>query len=233
MASLVLGALSLFCVCFTALPGIICGIVGLSNIGKSNGQLKGKGLAILGIILSLVLTVVGAAGYMVFGGKQLAEIPEFKEIFGAIPTMTEASTNGIEIAAALKAHADANEGKLPATLDELVTGGTLDASKLLHPGDQTPGFWKLEQPAGTILKDLPPKTVVVRGGPIKVVDESLEIVIFADGDVKPREVSSSPAGLPAEGDSGAEAVPAPAETESAEEAPAAPEPVESPASPDS
>lgn len=232
VASVVLGAFSLCCLCFTALPAIICGLMGLANIGKSNGQLKGRGLAILGIILSLVLTIAGLAGYVVFGGKKLAEIPELREIFGAFPTMTQASTNAVGLAEALKAHAEANEGKLPDTLDELVTGGTLEASKLLHPGDSTPDFWKLAQPGGTILKDLPAKTVVVRGGPIEVADKSLEILIFADGTVKPQEAAPAvPSPLPGEADHGANAAPAPAEEGSPEQAPVAPEPVETPAAP--
>lgn len=198
MASVILGALSLFCSCFTALPGVICGIVALANIGKSNGQLKGRGLAILGIILALLLTVVGAVGFMVSGGRKLAEMPEMKEIFGAIPTMTQASTRAIDIAAALKAHADANQGRLPASLDELAAAGRLDAASLLHPVDKTPGFWKLEPPPGTLLASLPPQSVVVRSIPIKVVDESLEIVIFANGEVKPQEVAAPPAVTPAD-----------------------------------
>jgi hypothetical protein len=192
VASLVLGAFSLFCSCFTALPGVICGFVALSHIGKSNGRLKGRGLAILGIVLSLLLTVVGAVMFMVSGSKKLAEIPELREVFGALPTMTEASTQALEIAAALKAHANANDGRLPATLDELVTAGRIDAATLQHPADQSPGFWRLEPPDGTRLADLPPKTVVVRSAPIKVVDQRLEMVIFANGEVKPQEVSSSP-----------------------------------------
>ncbi len=58
ITSLVLGILSLFCSVFTALPGIICGIIGLNKINKSNGQLTGKGMAIAGICLSSVMLMV-------------------------------------------------------------------------------------------------------------------------------------------------------------------------------
>lgn len=226
MASFVLGLLSLFCVCVTALPGIICGFIGLSKIGESNGQLKGRGLAILGIVLSLLLTVVGGAGWMVFGGKQLAGNPMFKEIFGAGKAMIEAASNGAEIAAAVKAHAEANEGKLPGSLDELVATGALDASKLNHPADGTPGFWQLTQPAGTVLADLPARTVIARGGPITVQGESLEVVIYANGTVEPRDTAADASGAPP-----AESTPAPDHSDQSPGTTEVPAPVENPDAP--
>ncbi len=55
IASLLLGCLTLFCSFFTATPGIILGIVGLSKINRSQGKLRGQGMAITGICLSAVL----------------------------------------------------------------------------------------------------------------------------------------------------------------------------------
>ena len=49
IAALVLMILSFFTFFLTAIPAIICGIVALVKIEKSNGRLKGKGLAITGI----------------------------------------------------------------------------------------------------------------------------------------------------------------------------------------
>jgi len=49
IAALVLGILTFFTLGITAIPAIICGIIGLVKIEKSAGQLKGKGLAIAGI----------------------------------------------------------------------------------------------------------------------------------------------------------------------------------------
>jgi len=190
LASFILGLASLLCLCVTALPGLICGFVGLSAIGKSNGQLKGKGLAVMGIVLSLVLTVVGAAGYTAFGGKQLANNPFWQEIFGAGKAMIEGAANGQLISAALKAHADANDGRLPGSMDELVTSGGLEADTLKHPVDGSSGFWTLTQPFA-VLADLPARTVIARGGPISVQDEFLEIVIYANGVVEPRDASTA------------------------------------------
>ncbi len=232
MASLILGITSLACLCVTALPGLICGFIGLANIGKSNGQLKGRGLAILGIILSLVLPIAGLAAWVAVGGKQLSENPMFKELLGAGKTAFQAATRGTEIAAALKAHADANGGRLPASLEELVVSGGLDAAKLTNPADGSPGFWKLTEP-GAVLADLPAKTVIARGGPITAQGESLEVAVYADGTVTPREIT--PAGGPdapdaAHGGEGPSELPG--ATTPAESIPSLPTPAEPPAAPD-
>ena len=61
IASLILGLASFLLVCFTAIPGLILGIMGLSDIKRSNGRVGGKGLAIFGIVLSsmgMVWTIV-------------------------------------------------------------------------------------------------------------------------------------------------------------------------------
>ena len=52
IASLVLGLASCVLVCFTAIPGLILGIMGLGDINRSQGRIGGKGLAIFGIVLS-------------------------------------------------------------------------------------------------------------------------------------------------------------------------------------
>ena len=61
IASLILGLLSFVGMCFTAIPGLILGIMGLGDIGRSQGRIGGKGLAIVGIVLSsmgMVWTIV-------------------------------------------------------------------------------------------------------------------------------------------------------------------------------
>lgn len=58
IASLVLGVLSVVLSCFTGLIGVILGVVSLVQIGGSGGRQTGKGLAITGIILSIVLSML-------------------------------------------------------------------------------------------------------------------------------------------------------------------------------
>ncbi len=58
VAALVLGILVFFTCGITALPAIICGIVALVKISGSNGLLKGKGMAITGLVLPGVFIVL-------------------------------------------------------------------------------------------------------------------------------------------------------------------------------
>jgi prepilin-type processing-associated H-X9-DG protein len=62
--SLVLGILGFFTCGITGIVGLILGIVGLSEISKSAGRLKGKGLAAAGIACSSVSFVVLFIGVM-------------------------------------------------------------------------------------------------------------------------------------------------------------------------
>src|SRR5437870_1327190 len=58
-ASLALGLLGLFSAGLTALIGLILGIVGLRQIGRSDGRLQGHGLAVAGIIVSGLVLLMG------------------------------------------------------------------------------------------------------------------------------------------------------------------------------
>jgi prepilin-type processing-associated H-X9-DG protein len=61
IASLVLGLLSLLCTFFTGIPAIILGALGLSDIDRSRGGLRGKGMAISGMILG----GIGSVGVLI------------------------------------------------------------------------------------------------------------------------------------------------------------------------
>jgi prepilin-type processing-associated H-X9-DG protein len=50
VASLVLGIASLLCTFFTGIPAVIMGLLGLRDIGRAQGCIQGKGLAIAGIV---------------------------------------------------------------------------------------------------------------------------------------------------------------------------------------
>lgn len=60
IASLVLGLTSIFCLLnfLTGLPAIILGFLSLSEINKSQGQVKGKGLAITGLVTGFLGTLI-------------------------------------------------------------------------------------------------------------------------------------------------------------------------------
>ncbi|MBX3179733.1 MAG: DUF4190 domain-containing protein [Candidatus Hydrogenedentes bacterium] len=58
IASLVLGILSLFLTILTSIPAIICGILALTRISSSRGQLAGRGLAISGIVTGVLFALL-------------------------------------------------------------------------------------------------------------------------------------------------------------------------------
>lgn len=58
IASLVLGLLSLVLMFLTSIPAIICGVVALIHISNSRGRLTGKGLAISGIVVGVLFTLL-------------------------------------------------------------------------------------------------------------------------------------------------------------------------------
>jgi hypothetical protein len=58
IAAIILAILSFFTFFLTVLPAIICGIIALIKIGISNGLLKGKAMAITGIVLPGVCLVM-------------------------------------------------------------------------------------------------------------------------------------------------------------------------------
>lgn len=65
IASLILGLLSLVTCLLTGIPAIIFGILGLSSIGKSQGRLTGHGLAVAGIVLGGIGTVLSIPAIIV------------------------------------------------------------------------------------------------------------------------------------------------------------------------
>ncbi len=62
-AALVLGLLSFCLNVFTAVPAIIVALISLGEIGRSRGRLRGKGMAIAGLVLGCVGLVASGIGY--------------------------------------------------------------------------------------------------------------------------------------------------------------------------
>ena len=60
VAAFVMGLLCLTCVLWPllVLPAILCGIIALVKISASKGQLKGSGLAVVGLVIPAVMTLI-------------------------------------------------------------------------------------------------------------------------------------------------------------------------------
>lgn len=61
-ASLVLGVLSLGGLFITGIPALVLGLQGLREVNASDGRLQGRGLAIAGMVLGALMTLVSCAG---------------------------------------------------------------------------------------------------------------------------------------------------------------------------
>jgi hypothetical protein len=82
--SLILGILSpICCGCLTGIPAVILGHMGLSEVGDESGPLRGRGMALAGLVLgyiSIVITVLSTFFALVTGS--FAEIlNEFERAF--------------------------------------------------------------------------------------------------------------------------------------------------------
>ena len=111
IASLVLGLVG-FCG-VTAIMGMILGLVSLIKIGKSNGQLKGKGLAISGMILSSLMFIVflgAAAGVLL---PALSKAKYQRQFERDRPQYSDCGVNVRKLALAIRLYADEHEGKCP------------------------------------------------------------------------------------------------------------------------
>jgi type II secretory pathway pseudopilin PulG len=124
VASLVCGIASLLCGCLTGLPAIILGAISLSKIGKSNGALTGRGMAITGLVLGSVLALLGTAVL-----ASLA-MPAFAATQSKAKMM-QAQNNARQIALMLRMYASDNNGNYPDSDQESRPQTSNEAFRLL------------------------------------------------------------------------------------------------------
>lgn len=78
--SLVLGLLSLMCLCFlTGIPAVILGHLALREIRRSGGRVAGDGMAIVGLVigyLSIAVSILMLVLFIVFIPRGVAPTPE-------------------------------------------------------------------------------------------------------------------------------------------------------------
>jgi prepilin-type processing-associated H-X9-DG protein len=135
IASLVLGILAVTCLSILAgIPALILGIIALNKVGKSGGALTGKGFGIAGIVM-------GGVSFLLLPITAALLIPIFAGVGGARDKALEAAClNNVKQITMACYQFDADEGKLPQTLDELVAKKFIPASVLtcpLHRGTNT------------------------------------------------------------------------------------------------
>ena len=156
IASLVLG-LTGFCG-ITALIGMILGIVATVRISRSNGRLKGKGLAISGICVSAVMFIVFLA---VAAGLLLPALARSKYQ----KQNSDCVSNVKQVSLAIRLYADENEGKCPQAVNwcDAITPN-LAGKHVFQCPQRTGGqgaFAFNAKLAGKTLSAIPPDTVMI------------------------------------------------------------------------
>lgn len=131
-ASLVLGILSTFLCCFTGLPAVIFGHVGLLEIRKSGTMMEGRGMAIGGMVLGyisllpvLIYTVVMVTGIGLSIPAILIERSNHPVV--RAPDRYAAAR---PVVVALRAYAVSHQNQLPPDLESLVREHYLQQSAL-------------------------------------------------------------------------------------------------------
>ncbi len=106
VASLVLAILSLITCGLAGIVGIILGIIAISTINNSHGRLKGKGLAVAGIVTSAILILIVPAILMAILMPALASARNMARTQVTL-------TNAKQIAIAVEMYALDDDDKLP------------------------------------------------------------------------------------------------------------------------
>lgn len=160
IASLVLGLVG-FCG-ITAVMGMILGLVAVVRIGKSNGQIKGKGLAVSGMAVSALMFVVfiaAAAGVLLPALSKARYQGNFQR------QDSDCANNVRQIGLALRLYADANEGKCPPAANwcDAITPNLAGKEVFRCPqrSGTEDGYGFNAKLAGRTMSAIPPDTVTI------------------------------------------------------------------------
>lgn len=125
--SLVLGILGLLCFsCLTGIPAIICGHIGRSKIKLSQGALTGDGMALAGLILGYIGTVI------TIGIIAAIAIPQFAA-YRDKANCALAEAEAMKAVAAVSCYIANQNPEVPPTKDDLAS----DADCAYTPGEGT------------------------------------------------------------------------------------------------
>ena len=194
VAAFVMGLLSMTCILWPllALPAIICGIIALVKISKSNGQLRGTGFAVTGLVIPAVLTII----LPLFLAIMMPALSQTRKIAQRVVC----GTNLKGLSTAMMVYANDYDDRLPTEnwCDLLIEEADVSPKSLICPEADTiegeSSYAMNKHIAGKKLRDLPADIVLffesdlgwnTVGGPEDLVLRHCGCNIgFADGHVE-------------------------------------------------
>lgn len=145
-----------------SLVAIICGHKATSRIDGSGGTEGGRGMALAGLIMGYISLIPAIIFYIAFFAS--LALPVFSKIQDK-GNVTLHTSYAVTLQAACMKHAINNDGKYPASLEELVEKGLVEAEYLQKANDfkvpgwnGEPGFEYLGEDAKS---SAPPDTIIL------------------------------------------------------------------------
>lgn len=180
IASLVLGIFGVVGACLTGIPAVICGHLALSRIGKSNGALGGKGIAIAGTVI----------GYVAIAWSVLLIPALTVPIIGNVQDrgmQTKLVANARQIFLGCKVYSVEHDGRFPESLEQLVEEGMMeDGPVFLVPGmvdmdHEGEAMFRLVTPGANEIDLDPAEAVIVSRFPVSLRRDAGWVMVRADG----------------------------------------------------
>lgn len=158
IAAFILGLLAPCTLSFSAIPGLVVGIVALKAIRRSAGQLGGKNLAVAGLVLSVLclLTIPTLFLLAMAKGRMHRE-------FGSTNPGTECVAHLQQLANAVRIYANDNNDRFPAaTWCDALQSGINDLTAFQCPARASRSGYALNAAvAGKVRYEVAPETVVL------------------------------------------------------------------------
>jgi prepilin-type processing-associated H-X9-DG protein len=193
IASVICGALGLV-TCITSPIGLILGIIAKNEIGKSEGRVKGSGLATTGIILSCVTFAIFGMAFL--AGLLLPALAKARQKAQTVNCINNMKQLGL----AARMYAEENHNKLPASKNwsDLLSPTVRNPKAFVCPTDPThrSSYSFNAKLSEKNPNEVNPSTVLFfestgdwnsSGGPEDMVTKrhgSYVVVCFADGSVR-------------------------------------------------
>ena len=159
IATLVIGILAPCTAGLAGFVGIVLGIVALRKISRSQGQLKGRGLAITGLVFSILFLLTIPPGIFV------AIQANHRARFGGFDAARECIEHAQQLSEAMRRHANDSNDRFPpaATWSDAIQAGANGLSAFQCPArpDQRCGFAYNSALAGKTKFEVSPDTVLL------------------------------------------------------------------------